>query len=108
MSKKKTLYLIDGSSYIFRAFYGIRQNLSNSKGLPTNALYGFTTMRTRADESGRYRLRLAQPSGVASGGLVSAARYELRSGERLRTFSLRESDIRDGAALSGPDLRERD
>jgi len=44
MSKKKTLYLIDGSSYIFRAFYGIRQNLSNSKGLPTNALYGFTTM----------------------------------------------------------------
>jgi len=42
--KKKTLYLIDGSSYIFRAFYGIRQFLSNSKGLPTNALYGFTTM----------------------------------------------------------------
>jgi len=35
------LYLIDGSSYIFRAFYGIRQFLSNSKGLPTNALYGF-------------------------------------------------------------------
>jgi len=35
------LYLIDGSSYIFRAFYGIRQFLSKSKGLPTNALYGF-------------------------------------------------------------------
>ncbi|MFQ5483589.1 MAG: 5'-3' exonuclease H3TH domain-containing protein, partial [Nitrospinaceae bacterium] len=38
------LYAIDGSSYIFRAFYGIRQTLSNSKGLPTNALFGFTNM----------------------------------------------------------------
>jgi len=37
------LYLIDGSSYIFRAFYAIRP-LSNSKGLPTNALYGFIRM----------------------------------------------------------------
>ncbi|MDH4101128.1 MAG: DNA polymerase I, partial [Nitrospirota bacterium] len=37
------LYLIDGNSYIYRAFYAIR-NLSNSKGFPTNAIYGFTTM----------------------------------------------------------------
>jgi DNA polymerase-1 len=44
MSKKPSLYLIDGSSYIFRAFFGIRQNLTTSKGMPTNALYGFTTM----------------------------------------------------------------
>ena len=43
MKTKQTLYLIDGSSYIFRAFYGIR-HLTNSKGMPTNALYGFTTM----------------------------------------------------------------
>jgi DNA polymerase-1 len=47
MAKKPKLYLIDGSSYIFRAFYGIRQFLSNSKGLPTNALYGFTTMLSK-------------------------------------------------------------
>lgn len=37
------LFLIDGSSYIYRAFYAIR-HLSNSKGLPTNAVYGFTQM----------------------------------------------------------------
>ena len=43
MTKKKTLYLIDGSSYIYRAFFAIR-NLRNSKGLPTNAIYGFTRM----------------------------------------------------------------
>ncbi|HEX6900027.1 MAG TPA: DNA polymerase I [Thermoanaerobaculia bacterium] len=37
------LYLIDGYSNIFRAFYAIR-NLSNSKGEPTNAVYGFIQM----------------------------------------------------------------
>lgn len=40
---RRRLYLVDGSSYIFRAFYAIRP-LSTSKGLPTNALYGFTRM----------------------------------------------------------------
>ncbi|MBT3510205.1 MAG: DNA polymerase I [Nitrospina sp.] len=44
MTKPKSLYLIDGSSYIFRAYYGIRQFLSTSKGFPTNALYGFINM----------------------------------------------------------------
>jgi DNA polymerase-1 len=42
MSKKR-LFLIDGNSFCYRAFYAIR-NLSNSKGQPTNAVYGFTTM----------------------------------------------------------------
>ena len=41
--RRKRLYLIDGANYAFRAFYAIR-NLSNSKGLPTGALYGFTQM----------------------------------------------------------------
>ncbi|MBT6602094.1 MAG: DNA polymerase I [Nitrospina sp.] len=44
MSKPKTFYLIDGTSYIFRAFFGVRQQLSTSKGFPTNALYGFINM----------------------------------------------------------------
>jgi len=37
------LYLIDGNSYIYRAYYAIK-GLSTSKGLPTNAVYGFTNM----------------------------------------------------------------
>ena len=37
------LYLIDGYSNIFRAFYAIR-HLSNSKGEPTNAVYGLAQM----------------------------------------------------------------
>lgn len=37
------LYLLDGSSYIYRAYYGIR-DLATSGGLPTNAVFGFTKM----------------------------------------------------------------
>ena len=42
-AERRRLYLIDGNSYIYRAFHAIR-NLSNSKGFPTNAVYGFTAM----------------------------------------------------------------
>ena len=41
-----TLYLIDGSAYIYRAYHAIKR-LSNSSGLPTNAVYGFTTILRR-------------------------------------------------------------
>lgn len=43
MPDRPRLFLLDGSSYIFRAFYAIR-HLSNSKGFPTNAIFGFTQM----------------------------------------------------------------
>jgi DNA polymerase-1 len=39
----ETTYLIDGSGYIFRAFYAI-QRLSTKDGFPTNALFGFLKM----------------------------------------------------------------
>ena len=41
-STRKVLYLIDGSAYIYRAFFALPA-LNNSKGLQTNAVYGFTT-----------------------------------------------------------------
>ena len=39
----RKLYLVDGTSQLFRAFFAIR-GLSNAQGMPTNAVYGFTTM----------------------------------------------------------------
>jgi DNA polymerase-1 len=39
----ETTYLIDGSGYIFRAFFAI-QRLSTKDGFPTNALFGFLKM----------------------------------------------------------------
>ncbi|MDX1485281.1 MAG: 5'-3' exonuclease H3TH domain-containing protein, partial [Alphaproteobacteria bacterium] len=38
------LFLVDGSGYIFRAYYALRTNLTRSDGTPTNAVFGFCNM----------------------------------------------------------------
>ncbi len=42
-SKSKPIVLIDGSSYLFRAYHALPP-LTNSKGQPTGAVYGVTNM----------------------------------------------------------------
>jgi len=51
------LTLIDASGFIFRAYHAI-QNLSTSRGVPTNAVYGFTRMLLKT-------LRELQPTHLA-------------------------------------------
>jgi len=46
MTASRKLILVDGSSYIYRAFFALPQ-LSTSDGVPTNAVYGFITMLNR-------------------------------------------------------------
>jgi len=41
--------LIDGNSLIYRTFYAIRE-MSNSKGIPTNAIYGFVNILVKIQE----------------------------------------------------------
>jgi DNA polymerase-1 len=41
---KSAVYLVDGTSTLYRAFFAIRAGLTNKDGMPTNALYGFTNM----------------------------------------------------------------
>jgi DNA polymerase-1 len=43
MADKEIVYLIDGSAQFYRAYFAIR-GLTTSRGLPSNATYGFTTM----------------------------------------------------------------
>jgi DNA polymerase-1 len=43
MPRRASVYLVDGSGQFHRAFHAIR-GLATSRGLPTNATYGFTTM----------------------------------------------------------------
>ncbi|MDP8939947.1 MAG: DNA polymerase I [Actinomycetota bacterium] len=46
------VYLIDGYSMLYRAFYALPQSIATSSGLPTNALYGFTSMLLKLLDSG--------------------------------------------------------
>ena len=50
LQKTKTVYLIDGTAYIYRAYHAIR-GLANSEGLPTNAIFGYTKMLLKLIET---------------------------------------------------------
>src|SRR5581483_4375908 len=54
---RRTLYLVDGSGYVFRAFFALPQ-LNNSRGMPTNAVYGFIRMLMKL-------LKDARPTHIA-------------------------------------------
>ncbi|HLF66666.1 MAG TPA: DNA polymerase I, partial [Gammaproteobacteria bacterium] len=43
LDAKKTIFLIDGSSFLYRAYYGTRP-LHTSFGQPVNAIYSFCRM----------------------------------------------------------------
>ena len=51
------IYLIDGSSYVYRAYFAIR-GLTDSSGRPTNAIFGFTNMLLKI-------IRDLNPGGIA-------------------------------------------
>ncbi|HSD52214.1 MAG TPA: 5'-3' exonuclease H3TH domain-containing protein [Candidatus Methylomirabilis sp.] len=57
MAGARRLILVDGSSSLYRAFFAL-PHLSNSRGIPTNAVLGFTTMLLKL-------LREEKPDAVA-------------------------------------------
>ena len=63
-TKRKTLYLLDGPNMAFRAFFAIG-GMTNSQGLPTNALFGFTNMLLKLirDEQPDYLAITWDPKG---------------------------------------------
>ncbi len=70
LSDRPLLYLVDGSNALHRAYHAIR-SLSNSKGFPTNAIYGFAAIL-------RKLVREHKPThvGIAFDISESAARKE--------------------------------
>ena len=62
----KRIFLVDGNSYVYRAFFAT-PHLSNSKGMPTNAIYAFISMiRKLQNEQNPDRLVVIFDSKVPS------------------------------------------
>jgi DNA polymerase-1 len=79
MTERKKLYLIDGPNIAFRAFFAIG-GMTNSAGLPTNALFGFTNMLLKLirDERPDYLAIAWDPKG----GSFRERRYPEYKGTR--------------------------
>ena len=58
MAESGPLYLLDGSSLVFRAFFALPEDLATSSGTVTNAVHGFVSMLIML-------LRDHAPSGIA-------------------------------------------
>jgi DNA polymerase-1 len=44
LSEDRRLFLIDGPSLVYRAFYALPESIATSTGVPTNAIFGFASM----------------------------------------------------------------
>ncbi len=90
-----TLTLIDGSGFVFRAFHAI-PHLSTTKGQPTNAVYGFTTMLLKA-------LREHGPTHAAL--VLDASRKSFRT-ELDPTYKAQRPEAPDELVRQFPLVRE--
>lgn len=62
---------------------------------------------TEASAEGRYQIRLPYPTDAPVSSEVRAASvYRVEAGGRKAALELREADVRAGATLTGPDLKE--
>ena len=64
-AKQEPLYIVDGSGFIFRAYYGIRAPMSAKDGTPTNAVYGFIRllMNVIMDKEAKHLVVVFDPPG---------------------------------------------
>lgn len=76
---KKTLLLVDGSSYLYRAYHAL-PDLRNAKGEPTGAMYGVVSMLRRLLQD--YKADYAACVFDAKGGTFRDDIYPLYKGHR--------------------------
>ena len=75
------LFLIDGNSLAYRAFFALPESIATSDGRPTNAIYGFASMMVKI-------LDRPDPQAVASPG-TPACRAARRSTSPTRRSASR-------------------
>jgi DNA polymerase-1 len=95
MDEKKTLYLIDGSAYIHRAYHAIR-GLSNSKGVPTNAVFGFARML----------IKLIEDRSPAFGAMFFDAKGPTFRHELYKDYKANRPKMPEDLALQVPIIKD--
>ena len=75
--KNKHYYLIDGSGYIFRAYYALPPLSRKSDGLPTGAVSGFCNMLFKLLEDSKSSSNLEKPTHFAV--IFDSARKNFRN-----------------------------
>ncbi len=94
MDSDKTLYLIDGSACVYRAYHAIR-GLTNSKGFPTNAVFGFT----------RILMKLIQERAPAYAAMFFDAKGPTFRHERYPAYKANRPPMPEDLAAQLPDIR---
>jgi DNA polymerase-1 len=84
----KELFLIDGNSLAYRAFYALPETIATSKGFPTNALFGFASMLVKIlTEYGPKATLVVWDAGMSGRGDISE---DYKAGRKPRPDLLKE------------------
>ncbi len=95
IQKKDHFYLIDGSGYIFRAYYALPPLTRKSDGLPVGAVSGFCSMLFKLLEDSKSSENLQKPSHFAV--IFDAARKTFRN-EIYSDYKANRSEAPDDLA----------
>jgi DNA polymerase-1 len=78
----RELFLIDGNSLVYRAFFALPESIATSKGMPTNAIFGFASMLVKIlTEHGTQPTLVVWDAGM-SGREEISAEYKAQRRER--------------------------
>ena len=68
----KELFLIDGNSLAYRAFFALPETIATSRGMPTNAIFGFASMLVKIlTEYGPKATLVVWDAGMSGRGEIS-------------------------------------
>jgi DNA polymerase I len=95
IQKKDHFYLIDGSGYIFRAYYALPPLTRKSDGLPTGAVSGFCSMLFKLLEDSKSDQNLQKPTHFAV--IFDSARKTFRN-EIYSDYKANRSEAPDDLA----------
>ena len=92
IKKSDHFYLIDGSGYIFRAYYALPPLSRKSDGMPTGAVSGFCNMLFKLLEDSKSKENLQKPTHFAV--IFDSARKNFRN-EIYKDYKANRSDAPD-------------